>query len=120
MAVVSLDRMAQGGIHDQIGGGFHRYSVDAQWLVPHFEKMLYDNALLARAYLEGAQAVAQLPVSHALPEGRGRQVLRLDLGADRRGGRTPGGGVRLRHLGRHAAGELREGDQHPAPAAAAR
>jgi uncharacterized protein YyaL (SSP411 family) len=52
----SLRRMARGGIHDQLGGGFHRYSVDAHWLVPHFEKMLYDNALLARAYLEGWQA----------------------------------------------------------------
>jgi uncharacterized protein YyaL (SSP411 family) len=51
MATVSLDRMAYGGIHDQIGGGFHRYSVDAHWLVPHFEKMLYDNAILARAFL---------------------------------------------------------------------
>jgi uncharacterized protein YyaL (SSP411 family) len=69
MAVVSLDRMARGGINDQIGGGFHRYSVDARWLVPHFEKMLYDNALLARAYLEAAQATAPLPPSHALPEG---------------------------------------------------
>ena len=69
MAVVSLDRMARGGIYDQAGGGFHRYAVDAKWLVPHFEKMLYDNALLARAYLEAAQAIAALPVSHALPEG---------------------------------------------------
>ena len=45
--------MARGGIHDQVGGGFHRYAVDASWTVPHFEKMLYDNALLARAYLHG-------------------------------------------------------------------
>lgn len=52
MVRVTLDRMAAGGIYDQLGGGFHRYSVDGQWLVPHFEKMLYDNALLARAYLE--------------------------------------------------------------------
>ena len=42
--------MASGGIYDQIGGGFHRYSVDAKWLVPHFEKMLYDNAFLAKIY----------------------------------------------------------------------
>ena len=55
MATLTLDRMAQGGMHDQVGGGFHRYSVDEQWLVPHFEKMLYDNALLARVYLEAAQ-----------------------------------------------------------------
>lgn len=49
----TLDRMAAGGIHDQLGGGFARYSVDRQWLVPHFEKMLYDNALLALVYLDG-------------------------------------------------------------------
>ena len=51
MARLTLDRMAAGGMVDQIGGGFHRYSVDSVWLVPHFEKMLYDNALLAGAYL---------------------------------------------------------------------
>jgi uncharacterized protein YyaL (SSP411 family) len=56
MALDSLRAMASGGIHDQLGGGFHRYSVDATWTVPHFEKMLYDNALLARAYLHGWQA----------------------------------------------------------------
>src|SRR5207344_1902527 len=47
----TLDAMAAGGMWDVIGGGFHRYSVDARWLVPHFEKMLYDNALLASTYL---------------------------------------------------------------------
>jgi uncharacterized protein len=52
---LTLDRMLAGGIYDQLGGGFARYSVDAIWLVPHFEKMLYDNALLARAYLHGWQ-----------------------------------------------------------------
>lgn len=51
MALYTLDRMAAGGIHDQIGGGFHRYATDAAWRVPHFEKMLYDQALIARAYL---------------------------------------------------------------------
>lgn len=54
MATKTLDGMAQGGMYDQVGGGFHRYSTDARWLVPHFEKMLYDNALLARVYLEAA------------------------------------------------------------------
>jgi len=54
-AVLSLDAMARGGIHDQVGGGFHRYSVDARWSVPHFEKMLYDNALLAPVYLHAYQ-----------------------------------------------------------------
>ncbi len=48
---LTLDHMARGGVYDHIGGGFHRYSVDALWLVPHFEKMLYDNALLPRVYL---------------------------------------------------------------------
>jgi uncharacterized protein YyaL (SSP411 family) len=52
----TLRAMAEGGMYDQLGGGFHRYSVDAQWLVPHFEKMLYDNALLARVYIEAFQS----------------------------------------------------------------
>ncbi len=56
MAVRTLRAMADGGMYDQIGGGFHRYAVDDAWLVPHFEKMLYDNALLAVAYVEGWQA----------------------------------------------------------------
>jgi uncharacterized protein YyaL (SSP411 family) len=51
MVETTLTRMARGGIYDQLGGGFHRYSVDAQWLVPHFEKMLYDNGQLASLYL---------------------------------------------------------------------
>jgi uncharacterized protein YyaL (SSP411 family) len=51
LALGTLDGMAAGGMHDLVGGGFHRYSVDRQWLVPHFEKMLYDNALLVPAYL---------------------------------------------------------------------
>ena len=53
MVELTLGKMAAGGIYDQVGGGFHRYSVDGRWLVPHFEKMLYDNALLARAYALG-------------------------------------------------------------------
>jgi uncharacterized protein len=56
MSLRTLHAMAGGGIHDQLGGGFSRYSVDARWAVPHFEKMLYDNALLARAYLHGWKA----------------------------------------------------------------
>jgi uncharacterized protein YyaL (SSP411 family) len=54
MVVVTLDRMARGGIHDQLAGGFHRYSTDPAWLVPHFEKMLYDNAALATLYADAA------------------------------------------------------------------
>jgi uncharacterized protein YyaL (SSP411 family) len=53
--VTTLTKMARGGMYDQVGGGFHRYSVDARWLVPHFEKMLYDNALLARLYTRAWQ-----------------------------------------------------------------
>jgi len=56
MVKVTLDRMAAGGIYDHLGGGFARYSVDARWLVPHFEKMLYDNAQLAATYVEAYQA----------------------------------------------------------------
>lgn len=54
-AELSLDRMQRGGIYDQLGGGFARYAVDASWLIPHFEKMLYDNAILARTYLDAWQ-----------------------------------------------------------------
>ncbi len=56
MVETTLDAMAAGGMHDQIGGGFHRYSTDPDWFLPHFEKMLYDQALLARAYVEAFQA----------------------------------------------------------------
>jgi uncharacterized protein len=55
VVVQTLTKMARGGMYDQVGGGFHRYSTDAQWLVPHFEKMLYDNALLARLYVRAWQ-----------------------------------------------------------------
>jgi uncharacterized protein YyaL (SSP411 family) len=59
MATLTLEKMAAGGMYDQIGGGFHRYSTDAHWLVPHFEKMLYDNALLAVAYAEAHQVTGR-------------------------------------------------------------
>jgi len=59
MVVRTLDRMMEGGIHDQLGGGFHRYTVERTWLVPHFEKMLYDNAQLVLAYLEAAQVTGR-------------------------------------------------------------
>jgi uncharacterized protein YyaL (SSP411 family) len=75
-ALLSLDHMDRGGIHDQVGGGFHRYSVDATWSIPHFEKMLYDNAQLARVYLHAHQvtgarrwrSVAEDTLDHALRE----------------------------------------------------
>lgn len=56
MVELSLEKMARGGIYDQLGGGFHRYCIDANWRIPHFEKMLYDNALLVWTYLEAYQA----------------------------------------------------------------
>ena len=59
MVTLTLEKMARGGIYDQLGGGFHRYSVDSRWLVPHFEKMLYDNALLARLYTQTYQVTKQ-------------------------------------------------------------
>jgi uncharacterized protein YyaL (SSP411 family) len=59
MTRLTLDRMAMGGMYDQLGGGFHRYSTDDRWLVPHFEKMLYDNALLSLVYLEVFQATGE-------------------------------------------------------------
>ncbi len=141
---VTLDAMAAGGIHDQIGGGFARYSVDAVWLVPHFEKMLYDNALLARAYLHGYEATRSRALAGDLRAdpgldarrdagrrgrlllgprrrlgGRGGAVLRLDAGRDPRGARRD----RPRRDGRrchrplrgHGAGQLR-GPQRPPPA----
>ncbi len=59
MAVQTLDKMAAGGMHDQLGGGFHRYSVDEKWLIPHFEKMLYDNGLLVPAYMDAFQLTGE-------------------------------------------------------------
>ena len=61
-------KMAQGGMYDQLGGGFHRYSTDAKWLVPHFEKMLYDNALLSRVYLHYFQ-VSEAPLAREITVG---------------------------------------------------
>jgi uncharacterized protein len=86
LAVVaeSLDAMASGGMYDHLGGGFHRYSVDAFWMVPHFEKMLYDQALLARVLLHAWQVTG---------EARYRQVLDETIGYVLRDLRRPGGGL---------------------------
>src|SRR5581483_8169204 len=59
MITLTLNKMARGGMYDQLGGGFHRYSTDDLWLVPHFEKMLYDNAQLARVYLHAYQITGE-------------------------------------------------------------
>jgi hypothetical protein len=83
MATLTLDKMAAGGMYDQVGGGFHRYSTDDRWLVPHFEKMLYDNALLAMAYLEGYQATGTKDYARVA-----REILRY---ADRDMGAPEGG-----------------------------
>ena len=130
MVTITLDQMARGGMYDQVGGGFHRYSTDERWLVPHFEKMLYDNALLVapvRPRLAGDRRRAlpprrrrdlRLPAPRdAAPRGRllllpgrgqrGRrgQVLRLVLGRARRrrgrGGRDRVRGDAGRQLGGH-------------------
>ena len=84
MVTTSLDAMASGGIFDHLGGGFARYSVDAFWMVPHFEKMLYDQALLARVYLHAWQVTR---------EPRYRQVLDESVGYVLRDLRAPGGGL---------------------------
>jgi uncharacterized protein len=68
LAVLTLNKMASGGIYDHLGGGFHRYSTDARWLVPHFEKMLYDNALLASAYLDALQATGDVHFAQVVRE----------------------------------------------------
>ena len=83
MATRTLERMAAGGIHDQIGGGFHRYSVDERWEVPHFEKMLYDNARLAIVYLEAWQATGREDFA---------DVVRSTLAYVARDMTSPGGG----------------------------
>ena len=68
MAESTLEKMARGGVYDQLAGGFHRYSVDERWLVPHFEKMTYDNSELLRNYLHGWQ-VTQNPLFRETAEG---------------------------------------------------
>ncbi|CAN5634170.1 thioredoxin domain-containing protein [soil metagenome] len=75
MAEYTLDRMARGGLYDQVGGGFHRYTVDAIWLVPHFEKMLYDNAQLAAVYALAHQ-ITEEPFYRAIAEETLDYVLR--------------------------------------------
>lgn len=68
MVTTTLDAMLRGGIYDQLGGGFHRYSTDERWLVPHFEKMLYDNAQLARLYLHAWQVTGDAPYRRVVTE----------------------------------------------------
>ncbi len=68
MVDFSLERMARGGMYDQLGGGFHRYATDAYWLVPHFEKMLYDNALLSRLYLHAYLVTGRQEYQHIVEE----------------------------------------------------
>ncbi len=75
MVTHTLRKMAEGGVYDHLGGGFHRYSVDEKWLVPHFEKMLYDNALLSRLYLEAYQ-ITEEPLFRQVVEETLAYVLR--------------------------------------------
>ena len=139
---LTLGKMAAGGIYDQVGGGFHRYSVDGQWLVPHFEKMLYDNALLARDYALAHRVtgspdharVAQETLDYLLremrlpgggfaaaqdadsPGGEGAFFVWTPRGARGPAARGPGAGGDPA-LRRPAGGELR-GQDDPAPGGA--
>ena len=114
MSLQTLRSMASGGIYDQVGGGFARYSVDARWTVPHFEKMLYDNALLARAYLHGWLAsgdallrrTCEETLDWALREMRARRRRLLQLARRRQRGRR---GQVLRLDGRRAGRRARAG-----------
>ncbi len=81
MVELTLDKMARGGIYDQLGGGFHRYSTDAIWLVPHFEKMLYDNALLVKLYLHTYQ-VTRKPLYRKVIEQTLEYVMREMTGGE--------------------------------------
>jgi uncharacterized protein YyaL (SSP411 family) len=114
MVLVTLREMAKGGMHDQLGGGFHRYSVDERWRVPHFEKMLYDQAQLATSYLEAFQitgdpqyaAVARGTLDYTLRDMRvlfgRRRRQRHGPGAPAR--KERGGVLYLARLGDRAAG----------------
>jgi len=81
MVTLTLEKMAKGGIYDQIGGGFHRYATDSRWLVPHFEKMLYDNALLSQVYLH-AYIVTGTPLFRRITEETIDYVLREMTGPE--------------------------------------
>ncbi len=100
VVVTSLDAMASGGMYDHIGGGFARYSVDREWLVPHFEKMLYDQALLARTYAHAASTFGRTPEGD-----RYWQVLQETIGYVLRELRHPDGGF-------HSAEDADSVDEH--------
>src|SRR5581483_1396607 len=99
MVLHTLDKMAHGGIRDQLGGGFHRYSTDAEWLVPHFEIMLYDNAMLAWVYTEAYRQTEDVRYAHTargilnfvlreLTSGDGAFYTAFDAETDAREGET--------------------------------
>ena len=83
MVTFTLERMALGGMYDQLGGGFHRYCVDQEWNVPHFEKMLYDNAQLADIYVEAFRRTNK-PLYRETAEGIFEYVMREMMAKRRR------------------------------------
>ncbi len=144
VVTTTLDAMASGGIYDHLGGGFARYSVDERWLVPHFEKMLYDQALLVPLYLHAWQVTGEARYRQVVEEtvgyvlrraapprrrvlllrgrglgGRGGPLLPLDPGAGRRRGRAGARAGRARVVRRDGGRQLR-GPHHPHPPRARR
>ena len=106
MALTTLHAMALGGMRDHVGGGFHRYSVDGAWRVPHFEKMLYDQAQLVLAYAEGAQASGD-PFYGEVAEDTLRKIMRdAEGGLFGRGCRQRPSGARRRFSGAQGGGRF--------------
>src|ERR1017187_7018207 len=107
MALLTLREMAKGGMHDQLGGGFHRYSVDDRWFVPHFEKMLYDQAQLAISYLEAFQITSD----PAHPEVKGEGAFYIWTAEEIRAVGAPAAGWFCHRYGVEDGGNV-ENDPH--------
>jgi uncharacterized protein len=106
MLTHTLEAMARGGVYDQIGGGFHRYSVDERWHVPHFEKMAYDNAAMLALYADAAALTGRADFAGIATD------IRRWVDRDLTGGQASGSGDVMGKGDRHQGGELEMGDRH--------